>query len=864
MKQKVFNWMLMAALVCGLSLSVTSCKDDDDDNTSEQRNADADPLDTPEAQTAWRWLCALTDAQTLEPNWASKTYEPTIGIVSSQNELNRIVVVNDIDEARVNFGSFADVSPEELGSVKTVSQKGVGSLTWTPAAAGADNLATVDVQSSLLPRLRQIIYCTTDQVGKNFGSFNDVCYYRFGDVIQRKRPEDGKEEYWVCVRPAMDCEGKGDSHWITVSPLSESNIEAYDKASNGIKYAMPTKLGLNKEHMQNLAEMLYAMNFPQEWADNITNYSTENFFGSPGGLPIFHDFHSSKIKYNNSNFFKNVQEQWETKGIYQKVFGTRANANYFKTALQNDGLHMLAEGYSWIWTFSNYLTLYEYNYTNGEKKESNMHKMTYKKHNKDVIKGNIEINVRKQTFEQPYLENRDYFGDGAYRFIIHHATGEELSLDANGKSTSLYDKRQALSGTGTTDNSYIKEVYRYYRDVLPKASMMEEAEVTTTGHQEDVTLKNADADGSGYYMIGDVVKDQYGNRWFCFLGSPYSSDIFSTATDRYARFISFDFKENNNLDGNTIAGLPSENDLPELAYMLTTFIHYMMEANGDQRLILGANPQLGKCLQNVYDYTGVNWASILTDVDSTFTFKKDGTTYNSNSASQLFNIAYNDGTQGKQAIARLMLDNTLAGSHRDKCSDAKGNKYNLQYFRCYKRYQTYDASQIAGPTTDQENLGFTKWTMPWAMTQEKLFLQDIASQDMVNRHAKDDKWVTLPLHINQDSYGKGQRRVPRSQTVDVKPADCIDTKNNRLGMYNEPVLFLCVMKVKDLGGDSMKPNLVSEDGRQLTVVHMQDDATLYNSSFQSFWAPAYCNNCSWQFYLDNQLYKIAPIAGWPL
>ena len=68
MKRKVFNWMLMAALVCGLSLSVTSCKDDDDDNTSEQRNADADPLDTPEAQTAWRWLCALTDAQTLESN----------------------------------------------------------------------------------------------------------------------------------------------------------------------------------------------------------------------------------------------------------------------------------------------------------------------------------------------------------------------------------------------------------------------------------------------------------------------------------------------------------------------------------------------------------------------------------------------------------------------------------------------------------------------------------------------------------------------------------------------------------------------------------------------------------------------------
>lgn len=40
--------LLLACIVCGFSLSVTSCKDDDDDK-SEQRSADADPLDTDEA-----------------------------------------------------------------------------------------------------------------------------------------------------------------------------------------------------------------------------------------------------------------------------------------------------------------------------------------------------------------------------------------------------------------------------------------------------------------------------------------------------------------------------------------------------------------------------------------------------------------------------------------------------------------------------------------------------------------------------------------------------------------------------------------------------------------------------------------------
>ena len=62
----------MAALLCGLSLGFASCKDDDDDNnnTSGQRNEDAAPMDTEEAETAWRWLCALTDATELESNWA--------------------------------------------------------------------------------------------------------------------------------------------------------------------------------------------------------------------------------------------------------------------------------------------------------------------------------------------------------------------------------------------------------------------------------------------------------------------------------------------------------------------------------------------------------------------------------------------------------------------------------------------------------------------------------------------------------------------------------------------------------------------------------------------------------------------------
>ena len=64
--KKLMNLWLMAALLCGLGMSVTSCKDNDDDNTSEQRNEDADPMDTDDNMVAWRWLSLLTDAQALD------------------------------------------------------------------------------------------------------------------------------------------------------------------------------------------------------------------------------------------------------------------------------------------------------------------------------------------------------------------------------------------------------------------------------------------------------------------------------------------------------------------------------------------------------------------------------------------------------------------------------------------------------------------------------------------------------------------------------------------------------------------------------------------------------------------------------
>ena len=98
------NFWLMAAMVLSLSLSFTACSDDDDDNNgSEQKKDDVSPLDTDEARVAWRWLCALTNAEGFDTNWKSKTWEPTVGQASENSQYTRIVVVDDLDGAKVRL-----------------------------------------------------------------------------------------------------------------------------------------------------------------------------------------------------------------------------------------------------------------------------------------------------------------------------------------------------------------------------------------------------------------------------------------------------------------------------------------------------------------------------------------------------------------------------------------------------------------------------------------------------------------------------------------------------------------------------------------------------------------------------------------
>ena len=344
------SYWFMAAVVCCLTFIAVSCKDDNNDDTNnsgEVLRDDADPMDTPAARTATRWFTALAGIDSLSNDWQQKEYEPTVGQASQNNELSRIIVVSDIDEARQNFSSLASVSVDALSTTQTVSQDGVGTLTWTPSADGDANLAVVDVRITQMPRLRSIVYCTSDQVGKNglFGpNVSGTAYYRFGDVVR-----DPQGYYWVCVRPAF-APNKEKSYWANIfnasasgdnMPIPTENL--ISKWSNLPKYnnatiVLPTKLPAEREHVHNLNNLVAAI----KSVDGPANIYTEVAARSQGkGLGGF-DFN-----YNGTKFLTAVSRYWDEKTangytVWEILFG--CTHDDMRKVME---LNWFYKGYSW-------------------------------------------------------------------------------------------------------------------------------------------------------------------------------------------------------------------------------------------------------------------------------------------------------------------------------------------------------------------------------------------------------------------------------------------------------------------------------------------------------------------------------------
>ena len=477
MKKKLYGGLTAVLALC-LTFTLAGCKDDkepseEDKQQQAEEQADKDMAD---AATFWSVVGQLTDTP-MPDNWQNATYEPSIGEPDGTNSAVRIVNCADEESAAASASDLLGTSITTATQSYTYQNDLVGTLTYHKT--GGSSLATVDVSIKQMPGLSQIIYKTPEQIGEN-ASFKGTAYYRFGDVV-KKLNKDGEYDYWICVRPCLSFVSKTDSHWMTLSKLPSDYLKSQEKTVNGnkFKHQMPKNLANNSDHMQNMAEMVYAMTCPTDWAYNLgTNKGYQK-------LKYFKDLNYEKyFKYNNEWFFTKVANGWEAHDgdLFQTIFGL--SREDLKAHVQAKGFAMVY-GNATISSNDITLTVYKYDGTNLKTKSSV----------KSTGKWDYAAFDINQLMSKHYIDNEMVVADDGRYWVARYATGETLAKGADATKFDTYKKMPNC-----------EDVFVYNRDV-EHFDMTEETLKAT-----EPKVAGEHGNQKGYYQLGDIIK--YNNRYY--------------------------------------------------------------------------------------------------------------------------------------------------------------------------------------------------------------------------------------------------------------------------------------------------------------------------------------------------------------
>ena len=194
--KKMMNWMLMAGMVCCLSLCMTSCSDDDKDNGTDDKpggpsavsaEISDDEMVLSSLLESWCDFDADTD---LQPGILDKTFEPIEGDEDSVNNRIRTIVVGTIDGAD-------DYAVSVLGGLGIPSSSPAG-FKWENPAIGTisynrstgNELGVIEVEIKQIPKLWKLRLVATPEV--NAG---EEPYYTKGDIVLNT----ADNKYYICV-----------------------------------------------------------------------------------------------------------------------------------------------------------------------------------------------------------------------------------------------------------------------------------------------------------------------------------------------------------------------------------------------------------------------------------------------------------------------------------------------------------------------------------------------------------------------------------------------------------------------------------------------------------------------------------------
>lgn len=186
--KKNYYFLLMAALVCGISLCVTSCKDDDgEDNGNGDGQETYEGLSSLEDDQLADLIVAWTDTNHDELNgsgWRNRTFEPTVGLALDASRPGvRTIAVGTIEEAdryAVSFLSTLGIDYESPSGFSYTNDQ-VGTLKYSHGGSDGNTLGTISVDVRQMPVLEEIRLVKT--LPENA---DGTPYYKCGDVIRYK------------------------------------------------------------------------------------------------------------------------------------------------------------------------------------------------------------------------------------------------------------------------------------------------------------------------------------------------------------------------------------------------------------------------------------------------------------------------------------------------------------------------------------------------------------------------------------------------------------------------------------------------------------------------------------------------------
>lgn len=760
MKQSIQIWLMIVAATV-FSMTVYSCKDDEiemQDQAQQKQDEEAVEVLDPSVEF-WEVVGQLTDEIMPEEGWQTATYAPSIGEPDGANEAVRVVSCADEESAAQQFADLTGLT-EANGFTSyttdyTYTNPVVGSMHYQKT--GGMSLAVVDVDIKQMPGLSQIVFKSPEQMGEN-GSFKGTAYYRFGDIVS-KMNTDGLTDYWICVRPSFGLAGKGDSHWVCLTKLPSANTRTATKRIKNrlTQFIRPANLCTNQTHMQNLAELIYAMVETDKWGNNLAaNYKK---------LKYFNDIDYKKYyNYHNKCYFEELAEGW-TDNRFLAMFGLTRKE--LRKEIATNGLNLI---YSTATMTGDYVTIPMMQYTGDNLK-------TKLKTNRRLDCRNKEFNIYEETLKG-YMSFQNIAGGTERAWVVRYATGKTLAKGS--RENPVYDKYKKLPNCN--------DVFVFNRDV-------EHLDMT------EATLKNTEPkqfrfDGySGdecHYQVGDILKDEDGNRWFVLTISGKFEERFGESSP-YAELVSFEGIEFSE-DGTRALNLPSRDKAMRAAFWLTMHTYntaskkYRTRENWED----AATDSYTPLYLNLYDYADYN----ITDAVQSITAQNGDPRQNGLACS----VAYSDPNAKDQPLLRCVVNN-------------QNERQDLEFY--FWEHYPKSPSLTAQKVTEFSNT--------------PIYLQDISDPEKVTTYGK-DSYVVQPLtdwdgpEMRRD-YTRREPRV-ENDPLAIKASNYLYdrqkwwTRSFNADMWKAPILMFRLTAVKDCGEKDYSTTTV--DGHKLRMFKKVD------------------------------------------